>query len=279
MDEQFFLDVKDKLLGFLWGIGPTLIKAIVALIIGVFLIRIFKRVLKRFLNRAKTELSLKTFVESLTTFILYGFLFAVIGIILGIETTSFIALFGGAAIAVGLALQGSLANFAGGVLILAFKPFRVGDLIYVNKTLGVVEKVDILYTRLRTHDGRMVTMPNGNVANSDVDNRTMNDTRRVDLNFRVALDEDVDKIKAIIMEALKVHPDVLQYPEPDIWLDNIEEYNLKITGRSWVKSVDYWPMYWVQLENVKKALDAHGIKIPVPKREISYATPAEEPKL
>lgn len=278
MDEDFFITVKDKLIDFLWGIGPIFIKAVVALIIGLFVIRILKRIIKRFLRKANTELSLKTFVESLTALVLYGVLFATIGIILGIKTTSFIALFGGAAIAVGLALQGSLANFAGGVLILVFKPFRVGDLIQVNDTLGYVEKVDILYTRIKTFDGRMVTMPNGNVANSDVDNRTMNDTRRVDLFFRVALDEDVEKVKAIIFEALQVHPEVLKYPEPDVWLDDIEEYNMKITARSWVKSAEYWPMHWVQLENVKKALDAHGIEIPIPKREISYAANSKEIK-
>jgi len=278
MGEQFFIDAKDKLLEFLWSIGPTLLKAVVALFLGVFIIRVLKRILRKFMRKTQTELSLKTFVESLTTFVLYGLLFATVGIILGIETTSFIAMFGGAAIAVGLALQGSLANFAGGVLILVFKPFRVGDLIHVNQTLGTVEKVDILYTRIKTFDGRMITMPNGNVANSDVDNRTMNDARRVDLFLSVSLDEDVDRIKVILLEAMKKDPDVLKDPVPDVWLDGIEEYNMKITARSWGKSAEYWPLYWKQLENVKKALDDHGIKIPVPKREISYASPAEDPK-
>ncbi|WP_107038962.1 mechanosensitive ion channel family protein [Brumimicrobium mesophilum] len=279
MDEAFFIEIKETLIGFLWSIGPTFLKALVALIIGLFIIKFLKRIIKRLLRKANTELSLKTFVESLTSLVLYGLLFAVIGIILGIKTTSFIALFGGAAIAVGLALQGSLANFAGGVLILVFKPFRVGDLIHVNDTLGYVEKVDILYTRLKTFDGRMITMPNGNVANSDVDNRTMNDTRRVDLTIRVSLNEDIDKVRSIISEALQVHPGVLKYPEPDIWLDDIEEYNMKITARSWVKSDEYWPMHWIQLENVKKALDAHGIVIPIPKREISYAVNKENSKI
>lgn len=278
MDEAFFINIKERLIDFLWSIGPTFLKALVALIVGLFIIKVLKRIIKRLLRKANTELSLKTFVESLSTFILYGVLFATIGIILGIKTTSFIALFGGAAIAVGLALQGSLANFAGGVLILVFKPFRVGDLIKVNNTLGYVEKVDILYTRLKTFDGRMVTMPNGNVANSDVDNRTMNVIRRVDLTIRVSFNEDIDHVKGIILEALKVHPDVMSNPEPDVWLDVIEEYNMKIIARSWVNSDEYWPMHWIQLENVKKALDAHGIKIPVPKREISYASTEKETK-
>lgn len=270
MDEQFFIDLKDKLFDFLWSIGPTVIKAIVALVLGVLIIRLLKGLLKKFLRKANTELSLRSFVESLTTFILYGLLFAVVGIILGIETTSFIAMFGGAAIAVGLALQGSLANFAGGVLILVFKPFRVGDLIHVNGTLGYVEKIDILYTRLKTFDGRIITMPNGNVANSDVDNRTMNDARRMDVNILVDLSQDVDEVRTILLKAMSDLPGVLKYPEPDVWLDGIEEYSLKITARSWVKSVDFWPQYWKQLENVKKALDANGIEIALPKREVFY---------
>jgi len=228
--------------------------------------------------RAKTELSLKTFIDSLTTFILYGVLFASVGIILGIEATSFIAMFGGAAIAVGFALQGSLANFAGGILILAFKPFRVGDLIQVKDTLGFVENIDILYTRVKTYDGRMVTMPNGNVANSNVDNRTVNATRRVELTIRVGLEEDADRVKEIIEKVMSAHPDILQDPAPDTWLDGIEEYSLRFTARSWANIDDFWPIYWDQLRNVKKALDDNGIKIAFPRTEISYASPEDSPK-
>jgi small conductance mechanosensitive channel len=279
MNEEFYVGVLDKLVAFLWKIGPVVIEAIVALVVGVFLIRILKKLLKRFMRRANTELSLRSFIESLATFVLYGVLFATIGIIIGIEATSFIAMFGGAAIAVGLALQGSLANFAGGVLILAFKPFRVGDLIEVNNTLGFVQKIDILYTRLKTYDGRMITMPNGNVANSNVDNRTINLTRRVDLTIRVGLDEDIDKVIAIIHKTMSANPAALKEPAPDTFLDGIEEYCLRFTGRAWSDTEEYWPIYWDQLANVKKALDANGIKIAIPKREIVYApTPPQESK-
>lgn len=278
MGEEFFLEVKDKLIEFLWSIGPTVIKAIVALIFGVFVIRILKRTLKRFMRRAETEPSLRTFVDSLATFLLYGFLFAIIGIIIGIEATSFIAMFGGAAIAVGLALQGSLANFAGGVLILVFKPFRVGDLIKVNEVLGFVEQIDILYTRVTTYDGRMMTMPNGNVANSNVDNRTVNQTRRVELTIRVGLDEDVKTVKNLIEKTMNAHPGILKTPEPDTWLDEIEEYCLRFSARSWTSADDdFWVVYWEQLTNVKNALDEHGIKIAVPRRDVTYRTTEEKP--
>ena len=280
MDEEFFLGVLDKLVAFLWKIGPVVIEAVVALVLGVFLIRLLKKILKRFMRKANTELSLRSFIESLATFILYGILFATIGIIIGIEATSFIAMVGGAAIAVGLALQGSLANFAGGVLILAFKPFRVGDLIQVHETLGFVEKIDILYTRVKTYDGRMITMPNGNVANSDVDNRTVNATRRVELTIRVGLEEDIDRVIEIIETTMKANPEVLKYPAADTFLDEIEEYCMRFTCRSWAETEEYWPIYWDQLASVKKALDANGIKIAIPKREIVHApNPSEEPKV
>ena len=272
MNEDFFLEILNKLTSFLWSIGPIVIKAIVALVLGVFLIRLLRRMLKRFMRKANTELSLRSFIESLTSFVLYGVLFSTIGIIIGIEATSFIAMFGGVAIAVGLALQGSLANFAGGVLILVFKPFRVGDLIEVNDTIGFVEKIDILYTRLKTYDGRMITMPNGNVANSNVDNRTINLTRRVDLTIRVGLDEDIDKVITIIQNTMSINPAALKDPAPDTFLDGIEEYCLRFTGRAWSDAEDYWPIYWSQLANVKKALDANGVKIAIPKSEIIYTS-------
>lgn len=277
MDKDYATYLKDEFLLFIKDVGPTAIKAVLALVIGLLLIRILKRLIKRFLRKTNIELSLRTFVESLSSFILYGFLFTVIGIVLGIQATSFIAIFGAAGIAVGLALQGSLANFAGGVLILAFKPFRVGDLIEVNGRVGEVQKIDILYTRIETFDGRIITMPNGNVANSDVDNRTMNPVRRIDLTLKFSFEEDIDKIREVLLIALADDERVLATPAPDVWLDKIGDYEMVITARSWVKSLDYWPLYWEQLETVKKALDEEGIQITIPKRGV-YQLGEEIPK-
>ena len=268
MIADFIKNIKDEFLNWVFDIGPNILFALIALIVGVIAIKFLMRILRRFLKKSKIELSLKTFVESLTVFILYGILGAIVGTTLGIKATSFIAVFGAAGIAVGLALQGSLANFAGGVLILVFKPFKVGDLIEVNKNKGDVVKIDILYTRIKTFDGRIITMPNGKVANSDIDNRTMEEIRRIDLKLKFSYDEDIDRLKNIIVKAMRDNPKIHKTPEPDVWIDEIGEYEIKVVARSWADSTDYWPSYWVQLEAVKKALDKEGIKIPIPKKEI-----------
>ncbi|MEQ8624613.1 MAG: mechanosensitive ion channel [Vicingaceae bacterium] len=268
MDEELWLKAKNKLFNFLIEIGPEAAYAVASFIIGVFLIKIIKRLLKRALKKAHVELSLKTFIESLSTFILYGLLLFAVGSIIGIKSTSFLAIFGAAGIAIGLALQGSLSNFAGGVLILVFKPFRVGDLIEVNTNLGEVQKIDILYTSIKTFDGRIITMPNGNVSNSDVDNRTAEQYRRIDLNLKFAFDEDIDRLRAIIIKALEKHPKVSKELPVDVWLDALGEYEMKIVARCWVESAEYWPLFWEQLEAVKKELDKEGIIIPIPRRTV-----------
>ncbi|SHF50061.1 small conductance mechanosensitive channel [Salegentibacter echinorum] len=268
MNRNYWLELKTKLLDFLVDIGPEIIYSIIILIIGVFSIKILMRMLKGALRKSKVELSLKTFVESLSVFLLYGFLFFIIGSILGIKTTSFIAVFGAVGIAVGLALQGSLSNFAGGVLILVFKPFRVGDLIHVNNNLGFVQKIDILYTRIKTFDGRAITMPNGNVSNSDVDNRTMEKFRRIDLDLKFSFEEDMEELRNMIITALKRHPKLAKEMPVDAWLDELGEYDMKIKARCWVESKEYWPAHWEQLEAVKKEIDSRGIKLPIPRRAI-----------
>ncbi len=268
MNQEMINRIKSEIWNLMLEFGPKIVYVIVSLGLGILLINLIRKLLKRALRKSNVELSLGTFIESLSTFLLYGLLFFIIGTIIGVESTSFLAIFGAAGIAVGLALQGSLSNFAGGLLILIFKPFKVGDLIQVNDKLGEVVKLDILYTRIKTFDGRIITMPNGNVSNSDVDNRTMEKFRRVDLKLKFSYDVDLDKIRTIILEAMEKHPKVNKNMETEVWLDEIGEYELKVAARSWVRSEDYWPMYWIQLEAVKNALDAAGIEIPIPKRTV-----------
>ncbi|MEQ8908370.1 MAG: mechanosensitive ion channel [Vicingaceae bacterium] len=275
MDKDYLIQLKERFFAILLDIGPLIVYAIVSFIAGIFLIKLIMRLLKRALKKSNIELSLKTFIESLSIFILYGLLFFAIGSILGIKSTSFLAIFGAAGIAVGLALQGSLSNFAGGILILVFKPFRVGDLIKVGDKLGEVQKIDILYTRIKTFDGRIITMPNGGVSNSDVDNRTAEQYRRIDLVLKFSFEEDIDRLRKIIVEALSQHPKVANHLDVDVWLEEIREYDMKVMARCWVESVEYWPLYWEQLEAVKKALDQAGIEIPIPKKEVHQAKEKE----
>ncbi len=268
MNQDLLEKVKSDFWDTLLFFGPRLLYAILCLIIGLFIIKLLRGVLKRVLIRSQVELSLKSFVESLSNLVLYGLLVFAVGSVIGIESTSFIAIFGAAGIAIGLALQGSLSNFAGGLLILIFKPFKVGDLIKVNDKLGDVIKLDILYTRIRTFDGRIITMPNGNVSNSDIDNRTMEKHRRIDLKLKFNYDEDFDHLREVITEAMLKHPKIIKELDVDVRLDQIGDYEVQVVARSWVESTDYWPMYWIQLEAVKKALDQAGIEIPYPRRTV-----------
>lgn len=251
-------------------VGAKIALALFLLIGGIVLIRMFGRLINRTFRRYNIEPSLGTFLESLIKFVLYALLVVSIGTTLGIKTSSFVAIIGAIGIAIGLALQGSLANFAGGVLILVFKPFKVGDLINVNGSLGTVVKIDILYTRLVTFDNRVITMPNGNVANSDVDNRTMQAQRRIDLKLKFHYETDIKRVREVVVSTLKKHEKVLSTPAPDLWLDDIGEYQLNVIARCWVRPENYWPVIWEQYEAVKEALEEEGITIPIPKQEVHW---------
>lgn len=270
LDQDTWQKIKDRFVDFIFDVGPDLILSVILLVVGILLIRLVSRLIRKSFRKYKVEPSLATFIESLAKFLLYATLIVTIGTTLGIKTSSFVAIIGAAGIAVGLALQGSLANFAGGVLILMFKPFKVGDLIFVNGNLGTVIKIDILYTRLRTFDNRIITMPNGNVANSDVDNRSMEHARRLDFKLKFDYTADVKKIRKIVVDTLKQHPKVIDYKEPDLWLDEIGEYDLKVNARCWVHPDDFWPTYWEQLEAVKEALERNDIFFPVPKQQVNW---------
>lgn len=269
--DETLAKIKDKLLDFVLEIGPNIIISLVVLILGIISIRLISRLLGKSFRKYNIEPSLATFIQSLVRFMLFAILIVSIGTTLGIKTSSFVAVIAAAGLAIGLALQGSLANFAGGVLILIFKPFKVDDLIFVNGNLGIVSDIDILYTRLTTFDNRVITIPNGTMANSDIDNRTMQDKRRIDITLKFSYDTSIKHVREVVVNAMKKHPRVLDDPEPDVWLDDFREYDMKIAARCWVAPEEWWPIYWEQLEAIKEALDEAGIKIPIPKNEIYFA--------
>ncbi|WP_026450006.1 mechanosensitive ion channel family protein [Aequorivita capsosiphonis] len=268
MDEGIWKRLEEALLKFLIDFGPNVIYAVVALVVGIFVIKIVMRLLRGLLRKANVEPSLRTFFQSLSIFMLYAFLIFIVGILLGIKASSFMAMFGAAALAIGFALQGSLSNFAGGVLILAFKPFKVNDLVEINGNLGFVQKVDILYTRIKTYDGRIVTMPNGKVSNNDVDNRSMEPYRRVEISLNFSFEENFDELREIIVKALNANPDLVKDQPVDVWLHSIGDYSMEVSARCWAYTDDYWIVYWAQMEAVKKALDKNDIHLAIPKRAI-----------
>lgn len=247
--------------------GPKLLLAIITLIVGLWIINgLVKRSNKHFTSKADPTLG--SFIGSLVSVVLKGMLLIAVASMIGIETTSFIAVLGAAGLAVGLALQGSLANFAGGVLILIFKPFKVGDLIDAQGHIGTVKEIQIFNTILKTADNRIVIIPNGALSNSSLTNINQENTRRVDLLFGIGYGDDIDKAKSILDDLASNHEKVLKDPAHLIVLSELADSSVNFTVRLWVNTADYWGVYFDMHEAVKKAFDKNGISIPYPQQDV-----------
>lgn len=250
------------------GYGPKLILAIVTLLIGLWIISAFVGGLRKGFEKSGMEPSLKSFLLSLIGITLKVLLAISVASMVGIATTSFIAVLGAAGLAVGLALQGSLANFAGGVLILIFRPYKVGDFIDAAGVMGSVKKIEIFSTILTTPDNKTIIVPNGAVSNSAITNFSTQETRRVDIIFGIGYDDDLKKAKQVISGLIEADDRILKDPEPMVVVSNLGNSSVDITTRSWVNSADYWPVYFDLMENVKLALDENGISIPYPQTDV-----------
>ncbi len=246
--------------------APKVVLAIVTLIVGMWLINRFVGVLDNKLG--KKDPTLNKFLCGLIGAILKILLLISVASMVGIATTSFIAIIGAAGLAVGLALQGSLANFAGGVLILIFKPFKVGDTIDAQGYLGSVREISILYTIVDTFDNRRIVIPNGQLANASLTNLSAYETRRCDMSFGIGYGDDIDKAKAVCKRLIEEDDRALKDPAPLIVVGALGESSVDLTVRAWTKSADLWPFYWDMHEKVKKAFDAEGISIPFPQRDV-----------
>ena len=238
--------------------------AIVFLIVGKIIIKYILKGCKKFFVKTKVEVSIQKFLESLIKIALYIVLIIIICDKVGIDTASFIAVLGTLGVTIGLALQGSLSNFAGGVLIILLKPFRVGDYIIDNGTgrEGVVERIDLFYTKLKTGDNKAISIPNGTLSNSAITNVTQYDKRRVDLSFGIGYADDIDKAKKLIMDVALKDGDVIQDPQVVVVVTELAASQVTLTLRAWCKTDDYWTVYFRLMETVKKVLDENGIEIP-----------------
>jgi small conductance mechanosensitive channel len=192
---------------------------------------------------------------------------------LGMEMTSFVAILGATGLAIGLALQGSLANFAGGVLILVFKPFRVGDTVEAQDTLGEVESIDILYTKIRNFDNKVVTIPNGALANNPITNFSLKPTRRVDMAVGVAYGTDLKETRKVILDILKKDERIHEDPEPVVYFTNFGDSSLDLTIRCWADVAEYWPVYFDNMEAIKEEFEASSIEVPFPQRDLNHYYP------
>ena len=254
--------------GFLAAYGLQIIGAILIFVVGRWIAKLLKGVVRRLLEKTKTDPTLVLFVANLTYAALMVFIvIAVLGK-LGVQTGSFIAVIGAAGLAVGLALQGSLANFAAGVLLLIFRPFKADDLIEAGGVLGIVEEIGIFTTKLKTLDNKSVIIPNAKVTNDNITNYSAKPIRRVDLVIGVGYDADLKKTRDVISEVLAAHELVLDDPAPTVAVSELADSSVNLVVRPWTKTENYWDVYFDTTQAVKERLDAEGIVIPFPQRDI-----------
>jgi len=248
--------------------GVKFLLAVVVYLIGKWLIDKTLKLVDLSLNKKQVEATLHQFLLSITRTFLKAIQIIIFASMIGIETTSLIALLGAAGLAIGLALQGSLANFAGGVLILLFKPFKKGDVIDAQGYLGGVEEIQIFNTILKTPDNQRVIIPNGPLSNGCIKNINVEGTRRVDFVFGIGYDDDVAKAKAILFSLAEADERTLKDVPTDIWLGEHGDSSINLYLRPWVNSDDYWPYYFDMMEKVKLAFDKENISIPYPQRDV-----------
>lgn len=242
---------------------------IIIFIIGVQLIKIIRKLLKKSLEKAKAEAGVVSFVDSFVKAALYIVLVFLIASNLGMDAASIVALLGSAGVAIGLAVQGSLSNLAGGVLILLLKPFRVGDYIIENSGKeGFVKEIQIFYTKLLTVDNKTIILPNGSLANNSIINVSTEKERRVDVTVSISYGADIKKAKDVLYKVLEDEACRIQGKDITVFVDELAESSVNIGLRCWVKNVDYWTAKWSITENCKLELDKAGIEIPFPQMDL-----------
>ena len=250
----------------IWGI--KVIAALVIFIVGRWVSKGLKRVINNLLAKRNIDKTIVGFIANLAYVAMVAFfIIAALGQ-LGIQTTSFIAVLGAAGLAVGLALQGSLANFAAGFLMIIFRPIRVGDYVEIAGTAGTVEELSIFTTTLKSPDNKTVIIPNASVTGGNIVNWTAKGTRRVDMVFGIGYDDDIDKAKTIMRDILAKDERIFKDPPPQIALVELGDSSVNFVVRPWSKVEDYWGVYFDAMENIKKAFDAEGISIPYPQRDV-----------
>ncbi len=259
---QYIQDSIPKLAGF----GVRVLVALAVFFIGRIVIRWIQKLVRRSLERSSADKGVEQFVDSFLKFGLYSLLIFSIAAKFGVDTASVAALVASGGVAIGLALQGSLSNFAGGVLLLILKPFEVGDYIVedTNKNEGTVKEIQIFYTKLSTIDNKTIVIPNGMLTNSSLTNATAKAERRLDLKISISYQAELRKAKALIEEILTTDPCVMKDEEINVFVDELADSAVILGARAWVKNEEFWPTRWRLLETIKLSLDEQGIEIPYP---------------
>lgn len=258
----------ETLTGWVTLYGVKIIVALLIFFVGRWVARKLSDAIQKVMTAREVDQALVKFATNLAYSALLIFVvIAALGQV-GIQTASFVAIVGAAGLAIGLAMQGSLSNFAAGVLIIIFKPFRIGDFVEMAGTSGVVESIMIFTTELKTADNKKVIIPNASVLGGVITNYSANDTRRVDLVVGVSYDDDIDKAKAVLAELMAADERVLKDPAPAVAMIALADSSVNFNVRPWVKTADYWGVYCDLTEAVKKRFDQEGISIPYPQRDV-----------
>lgn len=264
--EKFLQELPDKAL----RLGIRVVLAVAAFFIGVQLIRIVRKIVKKSMQRANAETGAMQFVDSFVKAVLYVLLIFMIASSFGLDAASVVAVLGSAGVAIGLAIQGSLSNFAGGVLILLLKPFKVGDYIIEDskKNEGTVVEIQLFYTKLATIDNKIIVLPNGTLANTSLTNVTATGMRRVDLRIGISYEADIRHAKQVITDVLRQDEDTLKDKEMFVFVDELGDSSVVLGVRCWFLNEDYWEGKWRITEEIKYALDRNEIPIPYPQMDV-----------
>ncbi|KLT71732.1 MULTISPECIES: mechanosensitive ion channel family protein [Flavobacterium] len=250
-----------KFVDVLLDYSPKFISAFVILFIGLYAIRLINRIIRKIMVKRNLDPTLTKFLADILLWALRILLFVTFISKLGIETSSFVAILGAMGLAVGLSLQGSLSNFAGGMLIIVFKPFKVGDTIEAQGVIATVVEIQIFVTKMLTANNQTVFVPNGSLSNGTIINYSMQGERRADLTFAVSYDSDIKKAKEVLLEVLTKNPNVLKNPAPEVFVKNLTTSAIEFSVRPWAKNENYGVVFSQTLENCKTALDEAGIAI------------------
>lgn len=264
---QFFSPIKNMF----ESLGPfsKMVGALLTLIIGWIVINIIVAIVKKILVKKNIDETLRPFIASLALWVLRAALLISVAAIMGVETTSFVAILGAVGFAVGMALQGSLGNIAGGVLLLIFRPFKVGDLIESQGHLGVVKEIQLFTTTLLSPENKTIIIPNGPVSNGDITNYTVEGLIRVDTNVGIGYGADIAQAKAILMDVMNSHPKVLKEPAPFVGVKELADSSVNLLMLPYAKPSDYWAVYFDMHEQAKIALDKASVEIPFPQLDVN----------
>lgn len=251
-----------------WDILPNVIVAAILLIVGLWIIRIINHLVRRFFDKKDYDLALESFLQSFIKISLKVILFVVVVTQLGVKSSSLVAMLGAAGLAIGLALQGSLANFAGGVLILLFKPFKIGDFISAQGVDGTVKEISIFTTKLNTFGNQVAIIPNGQLSNNNIVNYNAEKTRRDKIDVGIGYGSNIKEAKELLLQICSEHPNIMKEPAPEVYVGELGDSAVTLSLRFWAANEDFWEAHFFVMETLKYRFDEAGIEIPFPQLDV-----------